>query len=252
MKTKMYAIGMSLLLALSCSCTVLADIIKSVTVQPIIVSNDNGSMTAGFFGTPSQESTIKGLINDIWAQAEINVDWLAPNAWNNTFANRGAGTLTMARPTSDLGTIVSAGDLAGVGNADANVIDLYFVQIAAGFMELDASFANGLAFLGSNGITAHVGENLPGFTGGQNVAARVIAHEIGHNLGLDHIIEAQNLMQAAGSPVPGSLLNMAQITTARNSSFARAVPEPSSWLLLATGGAFAAFRRRRVAFSIIS
>ena len=67
--------------------------------------------------------------------------------------------------------------------------------------------AAGLAFVGGNGITAYVGSNLLTFQSGLEAIASVIAHEIGHNLGLPHIVEAENLMQAGGSPNEGERLN---------------------------------------------
>lgn len=218
-----------------------------VTVQPIIVSNNDGSNTADFFGTPSQESEIINFVDTIWAQAGIDIDWLAPNNWNNTFANIGTGSYP--RPSGDLSSITASGDTAGVGNADPFILDMYFVQVAAGFAFLDDDFANGLAFVGGNGITQHVGSNLLNFTLGRELIASVVAHEIGHNLGLNHIGEAQNLMEASGSSDPGERLSVVQISDVReNSNFvvAIAVPEPSSVIaILAVAGTLAHRRRRK-------
>ena len=43
------------------------------------------------------------------------------------------------------------------------------------------------------------GPNLFSFNGGREIIASVLAHEIGHNLGLPHIGASQNLMQSGGS-----------------------------------------------------
>ncbi len=210
-------------------------IIETVTVQPIIVSDDNGSNTATYFGDAGQQSIITGLINQIWAQAGIQVQFLAPNFWSNTFANSGNGTdyTTTARPFSDLGTIVANGDaVAGVGNADPLIIDMYFVNISAGFNIGSLNSARGLAALDGNGITMYVGSNLLSFTGGQEVIAKVAAHEIGHNLSLDHIVEAENLMQSGGSGGQARL-NSTQIAASIASPLSvSAVPEPTSMALL--------------------
>ena len=56
-----------------------------LTVQPIVVSDDDGTDTATFFGTVTQQSEIEGFIDTIWGQAGIDVDFLTPNSWNNTF-----------------------------------------------------------------------------------------------------------------------------------------------------------------------
>jgi hypothetical protein len=215
-------------------------ITQQVTMQPIVVSDDNGSNTATYFGTPTQQAAIFALIDQIWAQAGINIEWLAPNFYNNTFANIGSATGVVARPTGDLSTIVANGNAAGVGNPNPLVIDIYFVRASAGFEVLSLNQVAGLAFVGGNGITAYVGSNLLGFQLGLEAIASVIAHEIGHNLGLPHIVEVENLMQASGS---GERLNAAQILTSLNSNLSTAIPEPSTYLLISS--ALLLLRRRR-------
>ncbi|MFK8066838.1 MAG: zinc-dependent metalloprotease family protein [Gammaproteobacteria bacterium] len=219
-----------------------------VTVQPIIVSDDDGSNTATFFGDASQKSIIEGFVDQIWAQAGIDVNFLTANTWNNTFANE--GTTNNPRPTSDLNTIVDTAP-DNVKNADANVINIFFVNIAAGFSLLNENTAAGLAFRPGNGITQYVGENLLDFTGGQEVIASVVAHEIGHNLGLAHtnsVVDGnlefpENLMTSNGS---GERLRADQIATALNSNLSvTAVPIPAAFWLLASGLVFL-FRNKKV------
>ena len=213
-------------------------ITHQVTVQPIVVSNDDGSQTAEFFGTLSQQSSIEGFIDTIWAQAGIDIEFLLPNAWNSTFANSGNPANNNPRPTSDLNQVTGDGSTAGVANASSTVINIYFVNIAAGFGLLSENSVAGLAFLGGNGITQYVGSNLLGFSAGREVIGSVVAHEIGHNLGLPHIVEAENLMQSSGQPNQGERLNASQIATAQSSAFAvpvTVVPLPGAWVLLLSG-----------------
>lgn len=202
-----------------------APITQAVTVQPIVVSNDDGSNTAEYFGNTTQQAIIHDLIDQIWAQAGIDIEWLSPNYWNNTFANIGNGS---SRPTSDLGTVTSSGDSAGVGHSDPLVLDLYFVEISAGFSNLGENYANGLAYVDGNGSTIHVGDNLVSFSGGREVIARVVAHEIGHNLGLNHVATTNNLM------ADGELLSSSQVTTSLASDFSVELPEDVR--LLTPGG----------------
>lgn len=219
-------------------------IVGVVTVQPIVVSDDDGSNTATFFGNLLQQSTIEGLIDDIWAQAGLDIQFLAPNFWNNTFANQGAPGLMSPRPNGDLNSVVTAGDTAGVGSPNPNVIDLYLVNIAAGFGALSANSAAGLAFVGGSGITQYVGANLLTFPAGLETIASVVGHEIGHNLGLFHLVEAENLMQSSGSPSQGERLNPAQIATVTNSPLVSAIPLPAAvWLLGSGAVALVAVRR---------
>lgn len=187
-----------------------------LTVQPIIVSDTSGSNTAEYFGNASQQASITGYIDDIWAQAGINVDWLVPTAWNNTDANQG---------NIGLSTVVSNGDAAGVDSDSPTVLNMYFVEDILAFSDpFSENTAAGLAFVGGNGVTQYVGSNLLGFDGGRQTIASVVAHEIGHNLGLPHITEAYNLMQPGGSPNDGERLNAVQIGIATGSSLLVAVP----------------------------
>ena len=188
-----------------------ADVSRRVYVQPIIVSNSNGSNTAEYFGTSEQAAEIMRLIDEIYLQANVDIEFLTPTTLNDSFTNVGNSS---TRPTSDLNTIVNNGDSVGVGNSDPLVIDAYFVEVAAGFSNQRENVANGLAFVDGNGTTIHVGDSLPTFVKGRGVVSRVVAHEIGHNLGLVHTSDGNNLMGQ------GSEINSSQRNTILNSQFA--------------------------------
>lgn len=233
-------------------------ITEIVTIQPIIVSDsaiDGGGNEAKFFGTATQKLAIEGLIDQIWAQAGIDVNFLAANTWEDTFANWGAGGPPNnggnTRPTSDLNTIVSNGAMESVTNADPLVINMFFVQIAAGFDLRSANSAAGLAFVGGNGITQYVGINLLSFEGGQEAIATVVAHEIGHNLGLFHSNPlfpddmGANLMWSSGRT--SQQLNASQMAIALNSNLSvTAVPLPAAFWFM-TSGILMLFRAKKVA-----
>ncbi len=189
---------------------------EQVTVRPIIVSNNNGSNTAEFFGNAEQEADIQARIDRIFLQAGIDIVWEATRNTNNTSFNVGSGGGT--RITDDLNQIIAQGDSAGLGSSNPNVVDAYFIERVPGFATLSENQANGLAFQGQTGLAAHVGDNLVGFEGGRAVVARVIAHEIAHNLGLSHVGGSNNLMT---TPATTDLLSPGQRNTIRASSISR-------------------------------
>ncbi len=192
-----------------------------VTIQPIIVSNSNGSNTAEFFGTDEEERQIKSLINNIYYQARIQVNWQTPNTWNNTFANVGNGG---TRPLEDAFEIFDRGEAAGVSSNNSLIINMYFIEIVPGTGNQDENTVNGvsLAELNEdlNGVTIQVGDELPSIDVGRQAISRVTSHEIAHNMGLVHVPgNGTNLMNAPN--ITSSAITRAQINTLIASGFSR-------------------------------
>lgn len=188
---------------------------RQIVVRPIVAANNNGSNVAESFGNDDQEQEIRLQIEEIFAQADIDLLFTNEVRYNNSFANIGNGG---TRPVNDLFEIVGNGDDANVGSSNPMVIDLYFVEIAPGFNNVAENIANGIAVEGESGIAVHVGDQLPGFAGGRELISRVVSHEIAHNLGLGHFTNSNNLLNPTQ---PGPNLTSGQIATIRNSDLVR-------------------------------
>lgn len=205
-----------------------------LNVNIIQVAADDGSNAAPLFGTSGQQAAIFSLVDQIWAQAGIDVQFFfTVGTFNNSMVL--------------LGDVSLAQSFTLAGNAgflSPNRLDLMMIREiqAFGGGPFADNEAAGFARVDGDGVLMWAGPSLPTFGGGREVIASVLAHELGHNLGLPHpstltdgmgVSFDQNLMIGSGSPgvlTDGERLIASQIAIALASPLLTpvAVPEPST------------------------
>ncbi len=200
-----------------------------VTIQPINVC-DNAGLNCG---NPAEELFFAET-RKIWAQANLDVNFLSFNTFNNS------SFLSLTTGGSDLNALRNAANNGK--NANNQVINMWFVN------DINSGTVFGEAFIGANGIM--IANEV--FSANR---IDTIAHELGHNLGLFHASaggDSSNLMDDGASRTSptsiadiapdGSMLDVlttSQINTVQTSYFlvtqADALPEPSGIVVLLIG-----------------
>ncbi len=195
-----------------------------LTIQPIQVCDDRGIVCA------NPERTLFGSITRaVWQQAGITFTALG---WQ-TIASSALFDASLFRLAEDQPQV-------------AGVLNVWFVDQIAGC----GPAVYGCAFVGGNGAAVAASAL-------RDRRTDIIAHELGHNLGLGHVSDPFNLMAFGETRIvpvslsdvdpfgPLSRLDPGQIRLARDSPHLTPIPEPGS-LLLVLGGLGAILARAGV------
>ncbi|PZV09265.1 MAG: hypothetical protein DCF32_02765 [Leptolyngbya sp.] len=203
---------------------------RFVSIQPIQVCDDLGMFCADL-------ATFEAATRKIWAQANLDVSFLAPNRLN-------ASRFLTIDNQDEFAELSFAGGAGAFGRNPLSTrtsgpISMWFVESIFPYEGFDTL---GLGWIDQNGVL--IDDDILTFNNGVG-RLDTVAHEIGHNLGLTHegfgAGGANNLMTDGGfRNSPSTLdditpdgarldqLTNRQIDEARSSGFARTSPSPAA------------------------
>ena len=161
----------SLLLVLTMSCIpIKKNNLKSnvIIVQPIITQSDLGD-------NPAQINISEKLVDRAYSKADIDFHFLEPLFFNNTAARDGK---------INLDSIVNIANKDDLFRGQNDIINMFFVNAIDGNQG-----PTGRGMMNGNIVFIALGDrNKSNDKDHDFMQAFVVAHEVGHNLGLKHVI----------------------------------------------------------------
>ena len=149
---------------------------KVVIVQPIVIQSDNGN-------SPAKINLSEKLVDRAYSKADIDFLYLEPLYYDNTKARDGK---------INLDSIVSLAKINNILRGQNDIVNMFFVNAIDG-----NKGPIGRGMMNGNIVFIALGNDQKSNTGDfDSMNAFVIAHEVGHNLGLKHVIKDPNILDS--------------------------------------------------------
>ena len=143
-----------------------------IIIQPIILQSDNGT-------NPASMALPENLLDRAYEKAELDFYFLEPIYYNNTEARDGVISLDK---------IVELAKNDGILKGNGDIVNMFFVNAVDG-----NKGPLGRGMMGSYISFICLGDGNENDANYKNMQAFVIAHEIGHNLSLKHVVDDPNI-----------------------------------------------------------
>ena len=166
-----------LFITLSCS-TINGDYLKPniIIIQPIVIQSDIGD-------EPAKMNLSEELVNEAYSKANIDFHYLEPLYYDNTEARDGE---------INLDSIVKLSKRDNILKGQNDIINMFFVNAIDGHQG-----PTGRGMMNGNIVFIALGdENNTNSEKQTSMEAFVIAHEVGHNLGLKHVDDDDNIIDS--------------------------------------------------------
>jgi hypothetical protein len=137
-----------------------------IEIRQVILCDDDGSNPARYYSE-------KDLIEQVYTRADLEFNFQPPIFWKNGKARRGE---------INLDTVVIEGKKQGIISSDPKIVTLLFVSAVDGNT---GPLGRGM----QNGNICFVNFGPPDKMQDRYARAFVIAHELGHCLGLHHVVD---------------------------------------------------------------
>jgi len=141
-------------------------------VQPIVIQSDEGT-------NPASMALPKSLVDSVYLKAGVDFYFLEPIFYNNTKARDGEISLNK---------IVELAQNDGIIRGNGDIVNMFFVNAVDG-----NKGPLGRGMMGGSISFICLGENKNNDPDFEYMQAFVIAHEVGHNLSLKHVVDDPNI-----------------------------------------------------------